>query len=246
MSSNSDFTASKRLDFKMRLASVELHEARAKFWAREDIAALFPSLLFRMHCEARATIRLMQAAIEQLRPRLTVDPLAAPLMEYFEEHIPEELGHDDWVLHSLAALGFEADDVWQQIPPGTVASMVGAQYYWIFHKHPVALLGYIKVVESDPNTVEQIEAVMKRTGFPRAAFKFHLGHVNLEPRHNADLDELIDSLPLTAADEALIGISAMRTVRAVAETLQEAMALHDNGLNTRGTGAGRDASVELY
>ncbi len=237
---------SERLDLKLRLASRGLHEARARLWAHPELPALFPSLLFRMHCEARATIKLMEMAIAQLETQHRGDPLAAPLIEYFGEHIPEELGHDDWLLHSLEALGFRSEDVWAQIPPGTVAGMVGSQYYWILHKHPVALLGYIKVVESDPNTKEQVDSMIARTGLPRDAFKFHFGHVNLEPKHNADLDQLLDSLPLSAEHEALIGISLMRTVHAIAAGVEETLALYERGAGTRNPTAHRDPSVELF
>ena len=32
----------------------------------------------------------------------------------------------------------------------TAAALVGAQYYWIRHVHPVALLGYVMLLEGYP------------------------------------------------------------------------------------------------
>ena len=49
---------------------------------------------------ARATVPLMEAAIEQLRSRPT-GPVTADLIDYFTRQIPQETGHDGWLLKIL-------------------------------------------------------------------------------------------------------------------------------------------------
>ena len=38
------------------------------------------------------------------------------------------------------------------MPPPSVAGLVGSQYYWILHHHPVAFLGYVALMEGYPPT----------------------------------------------------------------------------------------------
>ena len=44
------------------------------------------------------------------------------------------------------------DEVLRRMPSPTVASFIGAHYYWIHHHHPVAQLGQIAVQEGYPPT----------------------------------------------------------------------------------------------
>lgn len=217
---------SRQLDAKMRLCSPVLVSALDRFWGHPDLARLFPSRLFRMHCEARATVHLLGAAMETLSS-MPEDPLSAPLLKYLTRLRDEEEGHDDWVLKSLEALDFSRSEVLARVPSPTTAAMVGAQYYWIYHHHPVALLGFIKVAENDPPTHAAIEDVMKRSGLPRGAFTYHLGHVALEPEHNAALDEMLDTLPLTEAQKTAIGVNVIQTVSLLARGVEESVVLFE-------------------
>lgn len=75
------------------------------------------------------------------------------LATYLERHVDEERQHDDWLLEDLAELGVAREDVWGRIPSPNIAALVGSQYYWMRHYHPVALLGYIAVLEGRPPSV---------------------------------------------------------------------------------------------
>jgi len=202
-------------------------EARRRLWGHPDLARLIPQMLFRMYCEARTTVPLLAAALHELKTRLADDPLAPGLTAYFEQLHAEERGHDDWLLDALEALGQSRASVLARLPPPTVAALVGTQYYWVHHHHPVALLGFAKVVEMDPPTVEQIDAIVARTDLPRGAFQYHLGHVHQEREHNELLDRVLDTLPLSPAHEALIGVSAARTVDLLGQSIEELVRLHD-------------------
>jgi len=214
-------SASASLELKVRLFGVDLAAARHVFWTHPRLAELFPSLLFRLYCETRATVGLLETAARRLESSPHHDPLAPGLIAYFREHIPQERGHDEWALDGLEALGVRRDEARARIPPPSVAAMVGAQYYWIRHHHPVALLGYIKVVEHQISDPRAIDRLCQQVGLPREAFALHLGHARVEAQHNHDLDALLDALPLTPADEALIGVSASTTMHHVAATLAE-------------------------
>jgi hypothetical protein len=203
-----------------------LNDARQQFWAHPDIVQLFPELIFRMHCEARSTVPLLRAAAERLQALQDGDPVAAGLLPYVVQLMEEERGHDDWLLKALEAMAVSRQKAWSRQPPATTSALVGSQYYWILHHHPVALLGFIKAVEREPPTREEIAHLRRKTGLPKAAFAYQLGHVALEAEHNAALDRVLDELPLTDAHHSLIGVSLLHTIHFLALGMEEMLMLH--------------------
>lgn len=165
---------------------------------------------------------LTEAALA--RSRELDDPLAAPLARYLEEHVDEELGHDETLLGDLETLGVDRAEVLERIPPPAVAALVGSQYYWILHYHPVAFLGYVALMEGYPPTPELIDELVERTGHPRAAFRTYIEHAELDPGHRDRLDRTIDTLPLDESHEVAMGISAIATAALAASSLEELLA----------------------
>ena len=164
---------------------------------------------------------LTETALARSRELSADDPLAAPLAAYLEEHVDEELGHDETLLDDLELLGVERSTVAARMPSPAVAALVGAQYYWVLHYHPVAFLGFVAVMEGHPPTPELIETLVARTGFPPEAFRTYVEHGDLDPGHRDHLDRTIDSLPLDADDESTIGVSALVTAGLAAQALAE-------------------------
>lgn len=164
---------------------------------------------------------LTEAAFARSLELSNADPLAAPLARYLEEHVDEELGHDETLLEDLEVLGIDRASVVERMPPPSVAALVGSQYYWILHFHPVAFLGYVALMEGYPPTPELIETLVARTGYPREAFQTYLEHADLDPGHRDRLDRTIDSLPLDEWHETALGISAIGTAAMAARSLEE-------------------------
>lgn len=184
---------------------------------------LWPDYLVLQHQIIRATVPLTEAALAEAR-RLD-EPLGPPLAGYLEEHVDEELGHDETLLGDLELLGRPRADVLGRMPAPTVAELVGSQYYWIRHHHPVAFLGFVALMEGYPPTPELVETLLERTGYPRDAFTTYLEHAELDPGHRDHLDRTLDELPLDAAHEEAIGISAITTAALAARSLQELLAI---------------------
>jgi pyrroloquinoline quinone (PQQ) biosynthesis protein C len=149
------------------------------------------------------------------------DQVAGALASYLEQHIPEELDHDEWLLDDLEVVGVERSTVLSRAPAPSVAALVGAQYYWIFHYHPVALLGYIAVLEGYPPSLALIDGLVMSTGYDRSAFRTLIAHSELDPGHSDELDELLDRLPLTREQSGVVGLSAISTVRLIANVFDE-------------------------
>jgi hypothetical protein len=218
---------SKQIHLKRRLMGARLREASKRLWESRNVSELYPAMLFCIHSMARASVPLMKAALDRLQAMTAVDPISAPLIGYFAQQIPQETGHDDWLLEDLEALGLSRAEILARVPPPTVAALVGAQYYWIFHHHPVALLGYILVVESEPPSVELVERTVAETGLPREAFRSFFRHAVLEPAHNDALDGLLDSLPLSREQQGLIGVSVIQTSNMIARAAEEILEFHE-------------------
>jgi hypothetical protein len=217
-------TASARMRQKIELAIGPFAAACTAFVDHPRIAELWPAYLMTLHAIIRATVPLTEAAARQASALPDDDPLAAPLTQYLETHVDEELNHDGGLLDDLEVLGVDRAEVLGRMPSPAVAALVGCQYYWALHYHPVAVLGYIAVREGYPPTPELIETLIDRTGYPRAAFNMFAEHGELDPGHRARLDRTIDELPLTHEHEAVIGLSAITTAGLGAQSMEEILA----------------------
>jgi hypothetical protein len=177
----------------------------------------------RLHWVIRASVPLMEAACTRARQLSDTDYVAAGLAAYLAQHMREEQDHDEWLLEDLGRLGLSRREVLERIPTPAIAGVVGAQYYWIAHHHPVALLGYIAVLEGTPPTIEKIDALVARTGLPRDAFNTSYKHAHLDPHHRDDLNDMLDTLPLEPSHVALIGVSALATQGLLGRALVEGL-----------------------
>jgi len=183
-----------------------------RFWTRPDLSQIFPQFLFLTHCIIRASVPLMAAAARVSRERGGQNDIYPRMDEYLSHHVTEEASHDEWLLDDMEVLGFERGEVLRRVPSAAVAELVGAQYYWLHHADPVALLGYIAVLEGDPPREDELEAAAVRTHLPHDAFRTFISHAKLDPNHKQELDDFIDSLALTQQQQALLALSAITSV----------------------------------
>lgn len=168
----------------------------------------------------RASTPLLELARDQALQRAAEDPIAAKLASYLAQHVDEERGHDEWLLKDLAALGVTAADVEAELPSPHVAGMVGAQHYWALHTHPVAILGYIAVLEGEPPEESFFLDAARRSGLPEAAFSTLRYHARVDREHWQDLLDLLDELPLEPQQLSLIGLSILHTCNGMGSAIQ--------------------------
>ncbi|MFB9680266.1 iron-containing redox enzyme family protein [Streptosporangium vulgare] len=208
-------TPSTILRAKIDLTGHALRSAGGSLWRASDPRRRYRDYLCAMHMVIRASVPLLRVAAAR-----SAELGEAELATYLERHAEEETGHDDWLLEDLALIDPSAD-VRRDTPPPSVAGLVGAQYYWVLHHHPVALLGYIAVLEGEAPSPALLEHIERSTGYPRAAFRTLWRHAALDPGHRDDLDRMLDGLPAVRERQAAVGTSALHTVRAAAELLRE-------------------------
>lgn len=215
-------TPSGRLKRKIGLVTAPLVAATERLMVHPRIREAYPEYLITVHGIIRASVPLMQSAVRRARATAASDPAARGLIVYLERHVEEERGHDEWVLEDLEVLGIDLSLVLSRVPSPAVACLVGSQYYWTIHYHPVALLGYLAVTEGYSSPPGLIEDLIQITGLPRPAFRTLAEHAELDLDHGVELDRLLDSLPLTPEHEEAIALSAMTSVHHMARCLDEA------------------------
>ncbi|MDQ3895101.1 MAG: iron-containing redox enzyme family protein [Actinomycetota bacterium] len=214
---------SARLRQKIEFVNPAFEAASSRLIDHSRVSELLPEYLVTFHTIIRATVPLMEQGARRAREMAETDAVAAGVASYLETHAEEERDHDEWLLDDLELLGLDRAAVLARVPSPSAASLVGSQYYWLFHYHPVALLGYFAVMEGDPPSAELIEYLVERTGYPREAFRTVAKHGELDPHHRDELDEEIDSLPLTREQETLLGLSAMTTVESLTRAIDEVL-----------------------
>jgi hypothetical protein len=219
----SNSTPSRRLRARIDLVVDSFGTAFTALVNHPRIGDLFARYLINTHAIIKATVPLFEAARDRARVLAPDDAVAAGVASYMEQHIVEELHHDDWLLDDLESLGLERRAVEGAIPPPSVAALVGSQYYWVRHVHPVAILGYLAFMEGFPPTRELIDLLIERTGYPADAFRTYAAHGELDPGHRDEIDRVIDALPLTLDQETLLGLAAMSGVMLLAQTIEDVL-----------------------
>lgn len=212
---------SRLLRFKLNMVLPEYLATSRALFDHPRLAELLPDYWFVVHSTIRATVPLMQAALDRSRALADTDPVARALADYFPVHIVEETGHDDWLLDDIQAAGMDRDEFLRRVPPASVAAMVGSQYYWIAHFHPVALLGYIAVMEGYVPTVDHLTSVAARLPYPLQSYRMMLEHAEIDGDHRRHLHDLLDVLPLSREQTAAVGLSALETMRQGCSSVRE-------------------------
>jgi Iron-containing redox enzyme len=208
---------------KISLAEGRLNSASNHFWSHPDLEELLPVFLVQLHRVMKGGIGLMRTARDYALS-LSDDPVAQIVAPYLDRHIVEEQDHDDWLLDDITTLGISPSEVAATTPLPSVVDLLGAQYFWALQIHPVTVFGYLIVLEGNPPLTEQLEDIRNRTRLPASAFRCLIAHADNDPHHIAELNQTLDSMPLTPEQDKYIALSAFHTIDAVASVFEELLA----------------------
>jgi hypothetical protein len=204
-------TNSRRLRDTIRLTGGPLSQRIYEFWSHPQLGNLYPEFLFGLYGTVVASTPVIRHAAIEAERLSPSDDLARRLTPYLHDHADEEQGHDEWLLEDLAVLDFDRDRVFNRLPFTSVSALVGSQYYLARHVHPVAILGYIAVLEN-PAAPEFLESVAERNGLPMASMSTLLRHARLDEGHVAEFDRMLDSLAVTPLQRDVMTASAIACV----------------------------------
>jgi hypothetical protein len=201
---------------KIRLIQPRLQEQQSLFWNHPQFEKIFVRHLTKLYYNVSASIPLLKNARQRAQELSSTCPVAAALEPYFAEHIVEEHNHDQWLLEDLELLGVTRDSIISAIPPTDVALIVGSQYYYINHAHPVAMMAYLAVIEGSPPNVETLNHVVASNSIPKKALRSLYKHAEIDKLHSEELWRLIDDLPLLPWHAALLGTNAFLVIEQIA------------------------------
>ncbi len=128
------------------------------------------------------------------------------LREAVGEYIEEEIGHQEWVLNDITAVGGNAEDVRHGHP--SVATELMVSYAWdtIQRINPVGFFGMVLVLEgtSVQLATQAAEAIQKSTGLSDKAFSYLTSHGSLDVEHISFFEKLMNKLEDPKDQEAVI------------------------------------------
>jgi hypothetical protein len=214
-------TASERLRHKIELIGPEVVLPARLLLEHPRAGDVYPRYLATGYHITCGMIGVMEAALAGARALVGADDIAAGLAEYLDRHLREEMHSEEpggAVLDDLQALGVDGASLIEEASSPKLASLIGAQYYWILHQHPVAVLGFLEL-EAYHSELPVVERLIEKTGLPREGFRQLLLHAKLDAIHARELRQVLDSLPLQPRHEKLVGLSALHTIGLVAEIL---------------------------
>lgn len=204
-----------RLKAKTQFISNRAFHTNRVFREHPKLPQICTDYIIFNHCVARATIPLMKQVVKQAKT-IPNDPVCKPLIDYMLQHIEEEKDHDKWFARDLGALGISESEITQRMPSPNIAALIGSQYYWVNHHHPVAFLGYICSTEAYPPSEESVQELIDRSHLPEAGFDTLMLHAKLDQDHKHEIVEHLDNLPLTTWHEEIIQMSSLQTFRYLA------------------------------
>lgn len=212
--------ASRVIQDRLLLYGQEWKRVSRDLWTRPDIRLLYPEMLKVSYQVIRASSPLLSLARDRSVELAATDPVAAGLAPYLIKHEQEERGHDAWLLEDLGRLGISEAMAHEALPSPHVAGMVGAQHYWVRHTHPVAILGYLAVLEGEPPEEAFFVEAARKCGLDEGAFSTLRYHARVDRDHWKDLLDLFDELPLEPRHLSLIGLSILHTCEGMASSLR--------------------------
>lgn len=212
-------TVGQRLKAKLDMAYPILQAQANALWSSRFVRALYPVYLENMHRVVRSGVPLMNAAIALARQRSPSDRVMHRLVDYLTRHVEEETGHDQWLLEDYEATGGNPAVLLEQMPSPQVATLVGAQYYWIFHHRPVCVMGHVAALETYHPPLGFAKHLSQITAYPMDAFRAIARHEKLDIVHKREIYALLDELDLSEREERMVGLSGLHTMQAAVEVL---------------------------
>lgn len=207
---------------KIRLAERRLFAVTHVFWNHSALPILLPKFLIQAHIIMRSGLTLMTVARERA-VALPDDEVARALALYLQVHLEEEVGHDLWLLDDIRTLGFTEQEVLRTQPCAASISLVGAQYFWMTHVHPVAIMGYLILMEGYAPLASQLEDIRTRSGAPASAFRCLKRHAEDDPEHLADLNRTLDAVDLSTEQARAVGMCAFAAIEGLSSMFEELM-----------------------
>lgn len=116
------------------------------------------------------------------------------LAAYLMRHATEEIGHEEWAHSDLLELGVSEQRIAESRPGVSCTSMIGMEYYVAGYWNPVALFGWLFVLEALGDDVgglvaKKLDASLQLAG--KGSY-FLAGHSEADHDHIKDITDTIE------------------------------------------------------
>lgn len=111
-------------------------------------------------------------------------------------YIEEEMGHHEWILDDIAAIGGDADAVRASEPDFDTSVMVAYAYDTVMRRNPVGFFGMVYVLEGTSVSLATAVADQLQTSLalPAGAFTYLSSHGSLDSEHISHFETLVNRL----------------------------------------------------
>lgn len=128
------------------------------------------------------------------------------LREAVAHYIEEEIGHQEWILNDIKAVGGDAEGVRHSLPAIETELLVTYAYDFIARKNPVGFFGMVFVLEgtSVQLSTRIAQSLSQHLDLPQSAFTYLSSHGTLDLQHIDDFRQLVNRLEKKEDQSAVI------------------------------------------
>jgi pyrroloquinoline quinone (PQQ) biosynthesis protein C len=127
------------------------------------------------------------------------------------EYIEEEIGHHEWILNDIAALGGDKEAVRHGVPLPATELMVAYAWDMVSRVNPLGFFGMVLVLEGTSIAIADRAAVsiQQTLGLPDEAFSYLRSHGALDQEHVRFYEGLMDRITDPQEQRLLIHAATM-------------------------------------
>lgn len=153
----------------------------------------------------RHTTPLLMAAGGQLQPQQEW------VRKTISNYIVEEIGHEQWILDDIEALGYERSAFADGEPPLTSEVMVAYLYDYIRRINPMGIFGMVLVLEGTSSGLASTVAmlVQAKLALPDTAMTYLTTHGELDQEHMKFFEATMNKVTDPADQAAIIHVANM-------------------------------------
>jgi len=129
-----------------------------------------------------------------------------PVRHFLYEHMHEEMGHEQWVLNDLEAIGVTASDARAHTPSAFTLALTGYNHWAATQRHPASALGMLYALEVIASVYGGPFASAIRESLlldGDRGVSFIASHASLDTQHMAELRQVLNQLQ---GDDALAAV----------------------------------------
>ena len=128
------------------------------------------------------------------------------------EHMHEELGHEEWVMNDLAAVGVPREQVLAHAPSPFTLALNGYNYWAADRRHPCSALGMLYALEVIASVyggpfASAIKESLLLEG--EEGISFIGSHATMDAEHMAELRKVLETVRDDEAKEAVVESTLM-------------------------------------